>query len=327
MDTGTHLVVGLGLAGLAYVDPVVASDSSVATAVLLGTVIGSQAPDLDTLLRFKSNAVYVKNHRGLSHSLPAVILWTLLITIALGFFFNPLPLFHVGFWVFIAVAFHVFSDCFNTYGTQAARPITEKWIAWNIIHIFDPAIFISHVIAILLWSLGLIEPQVIFSILYCFIAIYYVWRTIVHWHVKHNLAAKDPKYELGDQYIAIPTIQFNVWNIVKKKQDGTYITGELRQQSLQWIDRVKCANHPAVEASKQHSDIEAFIYFSPHACAELKQHDWGYEVRWFDVRYRHRKQYPFVAVLLMDHEYNPLNSYVGWMSEEKMEKRLRLDTY
>lgn len=40
MDTGTHLVIGLGLAGLAHIDPVIASDPVASTAVLIGTVAG-----------------------------------------------------------------------------------------------------------------------------------------------------------------------------------------------------------------------------------------------------------------------------------------------
>lgn len=71
MDTGTHLVIGLGLAGLSQIDPSVSADSAATTAVFIGTVIGSQIPDVDGLLRFKGNATYIRNHRGRSHSLPA----------------------------------------------------------------------------------------------------------------------------------------------------------------------------------------------------------------------------------------------------------------
>ena len=90
MDSGTHLVMGLGLAGLASIDPVVASDQTLYAAVLIGTVVGSQAPDLDGFLRLKSNAVYIRNHRGLSHSIPAIAIWSILITflIQLGFRFQ-----------------------------------------------------------------------------------------------------------------------------------------------------------------------------------------------------------------------------------------------
>src|SRR5690554_4119312 len=180
LDTGTHLVVGLGLAGLAYIDPVVAANTNVATAVLIGTVVGSQAPDLDGLLRFKGNASYIKNHRGMSHSIPAILIWTVLITGLLTILFDSLPLLHVGFWVGTAVIIHVFSDLFNTYGTQAIRPFSEKWISWNIIHIFDPIIFTTHLIAILLWGFGIANPVLIFPILYVFLILYYLWRTFLH---------------------------------------------------------------------------------------------------------------------------------------------------
>lgn len=323
LDTGTHLVVGLGLAGLAYVDPVVAADSTVSTAVLIGTVLGSQAPDSDSLLRLKGNAAYIKNHRGMSHSLPAIAMWTVAITLFLALIFQGLPILHVGLWVFIAVAFHVFSDLFNTYGTQAARPFTEKWIGWNIIHIFDPVIFFSHLLAIFLWSVRLADPAFIFPVLYIFLAFYYLWRTVVHYVHEKNLYRLDPHYQEGDQYYMLPTVHLYTWNVVNRRADGSFHLGEWKYGQLTWVDKVQCDSNPAVESSRSHPDITAFLYYSSFACAEVRDHPWGYEVRWADVRYRHRKQYPFVAVVLLDHQYRALDSYVGWVSDSRLEKKLR----
>lgn len=326
MDTGTHLVIGLGLAGLSYIDPIVASNSTTATAVLIGTVLGSQAPDSDGLLRFKGNAVYIRNHRGKSHSLPAIVLWSFFLTIVLALIFPGAPLLHVGMWVLIAVSFHVFTDLFNTYGTQAMKPMTDKWIAWNIIHIFDPIIFVGHLIAIFLWSVHLFEPADIFVVLYSLLAVYYLWRTVVHFSLEKGLPGKDSNYRNGDRYYLIPTIHLYNWNVLKLTPEGHYILGELKNDKLLWIDKASCSDHPAVEASKEHPDIASFLYFSSFACAEVRQHDFGFEVRWVDVRYRHRKQYPFVAVLLCDHQLRPLDSYVGWLSETRLEKKMHFNT-
>lgn len=324
MDTGTHLVIGLGLAGLAHIDPVIAADSTAATAVLIGTVVGQQAPDLDGLLRFRGNAVYIRNHRGASHSLPALPLWALLITLflTLGFGARELPLWNVGFWVFLAVVVHVFVDCFNTYGTQAFRPFTERWVSWNIIHIFDPVIFVTHLAAIFTWAAGMAPPEIIFPVLYGLLVLYYVWRTLYHFLLVRSLPGKDADHRRGDKYLIIPTVNLYVWHILKKHQDGSFALGELKKGTIKWVDKASCDEHPAVEASKSHPDIAAFLYFSSYACAELHKHSWGYEVRWADVRYRHRKQYPFVAALLMDHEFRPIDSYVGWLSEAKLRKKL-----
>ncbi|RJE88903.1 metal-dependent hydrolase [Paenibacillus sp. 1011MAR3C5] len=328
MDTGTHLVMGIGLAGLAMVDPVVAGSPAVHTAVLVGTIAGSQAPDLDNLLRLKGNACYIRNHRGMSHSLPAVLLWTIAITGLLQLIYRgSLPWLHVGSWVLLSVAVHVFTDLFNAYGTQAMRPFNEKWISWNIIHIFDPVIFTVHLIAILLWAAGLVNPAVLFPLMYLLLVVYFVWRTYYALQLVRKLPRLDHGYHKNDSYIAIPTISLSIWNIVKQSEDDTFHIGNVRNGQLKWLDKTKCSSHPAVEKSKNDPAIRSFLYFTNFACADVKEHNWGYEVRWADVRYRHRKQYPFVGVLMMNKQYETVGSYVGWLSDDRLMKRLRMDTY
>lgn len=327
MDSGTHFVIGLGLAGLAHVDPVIASDPKLSVAVILGTVLGSQAPDADTLLRLRGNAVYIRNHRGMSHSLPAIAIWTLCITGALAFAFPGILIAKLCLWVGVAVVFHVFTDLFNTYGTQAYRPFSEKWVSWNIIHIFDPVIFMMHILAIAVWALPFGSPLYIFPTLYVLIAAYYVWRTWVHYKLEKSLHLQDKNPAGRNDYTLIPTVNLQQWNVVKTMPDGWYELGELKQGQLTWLDKVNCVSHPAAKASIKHPDVAAFLYLSSYACPEVKSHSWGYEVRWTDVRYRHRNKYPFVAVLLMDQKYEVMDSYVGWLSDEKLGKRLRMDTY
>ena len=58
---------------------------------------------------------------------------------------------HIWLWAQLAVFLHVFVDIFNSYGTQALRPLTNKWIQLSVINTFDPIIFI-----ILLWDCRLV---------------------------------------------------------------------------------------------------------------------------------------------------------------------------
>ncbi|XID95816.1 metal-dependent hydrolase [Paenibacillaceae bacterium WGS1546] len=327
MDTGTHFVFGLGLGGLAMTDPVIASHAYGPIAVLIGTVAGSNAPDLDGLLRFKSNADYIKNHRGLSHSFPAILGWSAIITAAVSLAFRSVPWWHIGFWVLLSVVVHVVSDLFNAYGTQALRPVSKQWVAWNIIHIFDPVIFSSHLLAILLWVTGWATPQAIFPALYVLLVAYYAWRTIARRRLAKIVPRSDQEGRPGDRYTLLPTISLYRWNVVKVSEDGTYGIGEWHRGKLKWVDAMKCDEHPAIDASKEHADVRAFLGVTPFPCAQLISHTWGYEVRWVDVRYRYRRQYPFVAVVLMDSAHKPLQSYVGWLSDERLEKRLRMNTY
>ncbi|OGX68173.1 MAG: hypothetical protein A2189_03445 [Paenibacillus sp. RIFOXYA1_FULL_44_5] len=135
----------------------------------------------------------------------------------------------------------------------------------------------------------------------------------------------DADHHSGDAYTIIPTINLNIWNVVKRKANGDYSFGELKNDTLRWIDIVRGSNHPAAEATKTHPDVSSFLYFSSYACPEVKKHAWGYEIRWIDVRYRHRRQYPFVAVVLLNLEYEAFDSYVGWLSDTRLEKKLRLN--
>ncbi|BBI35131.1 metal-dependent hydrolase [Cohnella abietis] len=327
MDTGTHFVYGLGLGGLAMVDPVISSHVYGPIAILIGTVVGSNAPDLDGLLRFKSNADYIKNHRGLSHSFPAILGWTALITTVISLSFRDIPWWHIGFWVLLAVVVHVTADLFNSYGTQAFRPVSRQWVAWNIIHIFDPFIFFSHLLAILLWVSGIATPQVIFPVLYILLAVYYSWRTLVHRRLAKKIPMQDKEGSNGDRYSLLPTISLYRWNLVRISQDCTYSIGEWDNGKLRWVDVLKCDEHPAIEASKKSADVQAFLSVTPFPCGHVKTQTWGYEVQWVDIRYRYRKQYPFVAVVLTDLNYAPLQSYVGWLSDERLEKRLKMNTY
>ena len=52
MDTGTHVVMGVALTGLATLDPHVTPTFA---AVATGIMVGSQIPDIDTVLKLKNN--------------------------------------------------------------------------------------------------------------------------------------------------------------------------------------------------------------------------------------------------------------------------------
>ena len=57
MDTGTHLVMGITISGLTFADPTVAASTATATAVIAGVMLGSQAPDIDTVLKLRNNEI------------------------------------------------------------------------------------------------------------------------------------------------------------------------------------------------------------------------------------------------------------------------------
>src|SRR5699024_7143821 len=148
MDTLTHTLMGGTIVGLAHLDPSIEPVSAGFITVAVGA---SLIPDIDTVMKLKNNAVYIKHHRGITHSLPfTFIIWPLLTASRSIFIFN-LPFISMYFCSFIEVFLHLCSAIFNAYGTQAFSPFTHKWIQLGYINTIDIPIIVTHVLYFILW--------------------------------------------------------------------------------------------------------------------------------------------------------------------------------
>ncbi|MDF1997799.1 metal-dependent hydrolase [Peribacillus frigoritolerans] len=323
MDTGTHFVMGIALGGLATLDPVIAQSPVTASAVIAGTILGSQAPDIDTVLKLRNNAVYIRNHRGITHSIPAVLLWPLIISGAIFAIIPEANYLHLWLWTFLAVFLHVFVDIFNAYGTQALRPISSKWVALGVINTFDPFIFGIHVAGLILWGFGF-PPGYLFLSIYGILVIYYISRFREQAFIKRLVKQQIP----GARKILLsPTMRFHRWKIAVITEKNYYVAradnGYVK--ILDTFDRVPLPESEILEAAKKDINLAAFLSFSPVYRFEIEQIKEYYEVRFIDLRYRSNGYYPFVAVVHLDSELNILNSYTGWIfSEAKLQKKLNI---
>ncbi len=321
MDTGTHIVMGIALGGFALADPVVASNPVTMTAVISGVIIGSLAPDVDTVLKLRDNAVYIRHHRGATHSIPAVILWPMLITGGLSLFFPEANLLHLWLWSFLAVFMHVFVDIFNSYGTQALRPISNRWIALGVVNTFDPIIFGAHVLALTIWAFGA-NPVWTMSVLYISMFIYYLVRFAVQAAIKQAVRNTIPG---TDKVFVAPTMRFFHWRIAADTDRHHYV-GRAYGRTINIYDKFMKKELPdnnMIQAAMKDKNMAAFISFSPLYRWEINEYGNIYEVRLIDLRYRSNDYYPFVAVVHMDKDCKILNSYTGWIfSEDKLRKKL-----
>jgi inner membrane protein len=319
MDTGTHFVMGIGLYGLAHLDPTVTSHPDMLYATLLGTVIGSQVPDLDTLYRIKGNATYVRNHRGWTHSSPMILIWPTIISLFISLFVPVLSFTTLWLWTCLAIFIHIFIDCFNTYGTQALRPFKRDWISFNVINIFDPVIFGLHLLGFLCWYFYRADAGWIFAVVYSVIVIYVVWRSM-----EHHRITKWAQHEAGKsgKYTVIPTYRLNNWNLIVEMEDKVQM-GEIQNHQLEWTGSISRNDqtHLATLKSKECNDVASFLSFTSYGYPQVLTKENGYEVKWLDVRYYHKKQFPFVAVAHLDQNYNIVGSFIGWLSDKRAQKR------
>lgn len=298
MDTTSHVVIGLGIGALAQIDPVVSS-SSLSYAVVIGTVIGSNAPDADCMFRLKGRASYFRNHRGWSHSIPALPLWGLAVSALIYPFFSDLSFLHLFMWSFLAVILHVVFDLFNVYGTQAARPLSSKWISFDVIPLIDPLILLLHIIGFI--CVPFFNPGVVFLFVYMGIFLHIMFRTIYAAQIKKHLRKY---YPAARRIKMIPRSELFTWDFLVETHDrylfGIYTATELK---LEHILPKTNLQDVLIEKSKKEKNIADFLYSTEFAFPFVKDGKHGSYVMWRDLRFRMNKNYfPYHAIMYLSNE-------------------------
>ncbi len=321
MDTATHLVMGAAIAGIATIDPAVAAHYPLFVAAVVG---GSQIPDIDTVLKFKNNAVYITHHRGITHSIPFTLMWPILITFIVYLINADADLVHFWAWTQLAVFLHVFVDIFNSYGTQALRPFSKEWIQIGIINTFDPFIFSLLLAGCVIWAWGG-QPFYTFIAIFFILVIYYIIRRILQQTIKTRAMKKIAATEQIKKVFVAPTAEFYEWRVGIQTDQYDYI-GRSYGTTVNFSDKFTREPYPPDEVmiyAKDDPNLVAFKSFSSIYRWTLVEKSFGYELRLIDLRYLKDGHYSFVAILNLNHAYEVTHSYTGWVfSEEKLQDKL-----
>lgn len=314
--------MGGSIVGLAHIDPAV----DPMTAGFITTVVGaSLIPDLDTILKLKNNAVYIKNHRGITHSLPfTIIAWPLLLAVLSSTFFD-LPFVNMYLWSLFAVSLHVFSDIFNAYGTQALRPFDHTWLQLGFINTIDIPMIVMHLIYFALWYIGF-NPVMLFIVLYAVMALYYIGRYLYKRYLINKIKERLPDENIT-RVLCLPTLHFNQWRVVAVTEQAYYVGRTFKGQVVFYdrFEKIGPLEGELFEAVKDDKNFKAFTFFSSIYRYEIKDISHNtVEVRYIDLRYLKDGHYPFVCIMLLDKDdYDVQSSYTGWVySETKLQQKL-----
>jgi inner membrane protein len=314
MDSATHVVMGIGLGGLAYVHPVVAADPLTASAVMTATVIGSVLPDGDIVARLWGKNAYIRHHRGKTHGIPTAVLSAtgLALCIALAFpTVSPLLLLVCSI---AATLIHVGIDVLNSYGTQALWPWRKTWIALDIVPIFDPFLFFTHITAITLWIGGIAPPQPVFVVLYALTVLYIVLRTFAHRDVVRRVAAYAARHHTAYTTIAVlPSWFLTRWFFVIRHTEQSYTLGLIQHNTISHTAHHDSPHTHVFDASRDDASVQAFLSFSRFPYAHVEQTEHTTIVWWYDMRYKLLQPYPLLAYVQYDQNGLRIRSDVGWI--------------
>ncbi len=138
MDTLTH-ALSAALVARATARPVVAADGLSLRRRVVASLIAGAFPDCDFALRFIDTLTYLNLHRGITHSVVMLPVWTF----ALSWLFARLVRGDRS-WrsycepVALGIGVHIAGDVITSYGTMIFAPFSERQVALPFTFIIDP---------------------------------------------------------------------------------------------------------------------------------------------------------------------------------------------
>lgn len=295
MDPITHLLVGVGVAGLS------GDKISLMNAVQLGAMLGSLAPDFDIVMQLKGDMTYLKHHRGSSHSILGIAVSSLVIAAGLALFFPGSPVWTVFLWTFLGSVSHIFLDILNSYGAQIFWPFSRKMYALGLLVLADPVIMLLFA-GVLLWFQ---VPQDVaigaFGLLLLYLGVRYYMRRRVHRYLVLKYRRKNP------QRVVVLPAMMSLWNwsfLIETSHN--YIVGEIRYFS--WQEEVrkilaKCTKNSVVQTALQSKLGQLFQNFTPYFHVSHHREEDRHVICFSDLRYFFREDFLHHATVVLNGEY------------------------
>lgn len=314
MDTGSHILFGVTIAGAAHLLPAVQNDPALSMAVLCVAIVGSNAPDADAVIRLRGTDAYVKHHRGWTHSVPAMLLWPLAIGSLAAWAFGETSQWLLLFGLAMAaVVLHVLCDLTNAYGVQCLLPFRRDWLHLDAICLTDPALLVAHVAAAAGWVLGLWgNPGAVCLAVWGLSFLYAAWRIAYHAVVSRRIKSR---YRGWKAVHVLPDLFWHKWHYVVQNESGYHMGSIVGRRLLPAAELPYSDDETAecVNESRRSPMVQALLHFAKRAYVKWqKQPDGGYLVTWTDLRFWRDRDWPFRAEVRMDGQFNLLEQKIGW---------------
>lgn len=149
MDPVTHAVIGVAIAKMS------GNGMDISNPMSLGIIAGAVFPDIDIIMQKWGDYAYLKNHRGVTHSVPGIAISALVISTVLKIIFPQWNMFEMFLWSALGSLSHVLIDLFNSYGAKLLWPIIKKKFSLSLLLTFDP--FVLGILGGYILSSGVLQ--------------------------------------------------------------------------------------------------------------------------------------------------------------------------
>ncbi|MCR1899867.1 metal-dependent hydrolase [Irregularibacter muris] len=275
MDPITHGMVGLAIATI--------SGEPILGAVSLGTTLGAMAPDLDIVMQSKGHYAYLKNHRGMSHSLPFLAGIAGIISTVIHFIFPATAFGQILLWTFMGTLSHTLLDILNSYGAQIFWPLSKKRFSGSLLLVYDPMVIILS-----LYLIFSKEPKTLLSMKVGLIFVIYLFiRIIMKNRIYDKIIDKFGKDIHIMRVNLLPSmIGMHKWHFIIDSQEKS-IVGEINifNNKLKILKELEKKEIPFMDEITNSAIGKFFQSFTPIYHIDIQKKNGYYYVTFTDLRY------------------------------------------
>ncbi|MDD3706388.1 MAG: metal-dependent hydrolase [Clostridiaceae bacterium] len=300
MDPLTHAAVGLTIAVLSG-EPL-----SVSNPAVIACVAGAIIPDGDIVMQLKGDYAYLKNHRGMSHSIPMMFVYSGVITGLLWLIFGGISLWNVFPLALLGCFSHIALDVTNSYGAQVLWPLSKKHITFDLLLVYDPMLIILCLINTLPYTKGIFPSYMTIPIF-----IGYLFLRRIMKKIAQNIAYENLSYKYKTVYFRIMPSMIGLikWHFVlytgKRK-----IIGEVNMfpRRFRIIDNKKDIDMDLYNIAMDTPIAMFFEKFTPIFHVECEKKEDNYEFEFIDLRYHVSKDFLHHATAVINGDLEVVTS-------------------
>ena len=295
MDPISHALIGANIAGLA------GHAFSLTDPLFWGPVLASMAPDLDIVMQVKGDLAYIKNHRGLSHSIPSLLIISGLITILLHFILPGTVPITTLFWVTAAGALsHSLFDMLNSYGVRLLWPLVKHKISFNVVSLVDWFIVAISILSVVI---GIYYSSA-FGVWLVSLLGYLLYRKGIARSLRLFLSANYSEDEIQEVVILPSRYQIFSWDFLVETK-GLFMIGKIHSFShgTEICSKMeKTKSNPFIKAALDSSLGKLFTEFTPHFHVMYQEKDCRHIVQFTDLRYYYHHDFMHTGAIFLDEQ-------------------------
>lgn len=303
MDPVTHGVIGLAVSAFSG-DPV-----SLSNPVSVGCAIGAMSTDIDVVVRvIWDDYVYLKHHRGFSHSIPSLLGLAGLITLGLSQFYGNFDFSNVFLWTFIGAFSHTFFDILNSYGAKLFSPFTERKLRANLLMLYDPVISILSLLMIFNKNNSPLFLTSISIAFFGYLGVRYLMKRRAQKIVKQHY---HDGYKLQKVNILPALMAFHKWDFVVDS-NSHHIVGQvnLLNSEIKLRKKFKKPDEEIIELFTSTKVGKYFKEFSPVFHITYFEEMDKLVLKCIDLRYFFKNNFMHHATAVFDEQKNIIESFL-----------------